>query len=502
MLLELKQSLNLKLQQQLVMTPQLQQAIRLLQLSRLELLDAIHQELEQNPALEEELRPEEAFLEQEAKIQGEDPGTHENGDPDRQREVSGDREAAQEIDWQQWLDSYNSSAPVGPTRTVAATEDLPTLEQTLTGETTLQQHLEWQLNLSTMVMEDRRIALEIIGALDDDGFLKGERPTEEIAIRLEVSVEHVERVLSQVQRFDPVGVAARGLQECLLIQLDHLGDGADDHLRAELRLHGGSPGQMIREHLGDLEKRNFAAVAKKEEVDLEEVRAALNLIQRLDPRPARNFGGENSIYITPDIYVHKVGDEYVIVQNEDGLPMLRVSKYYRAALADGMNGEAKTYVQEKLRSAQWLIRSIHQRQRTIYKVMESILRFQRDFFDKGIDHLKPLILRDVAEDIGMHESTISRVTSNKYVHTPQGIFELKYFFNSSIGRSDGEDMASASVKHRIKQLIGAETSDAPHSDQAIVALLKKENIKIARRTVAKYREAMGILSSSKRRKLV
>lgn len=489
MLLELKQSLNLKLQQQLVMTPQLQQAIRLLQLSRMELLDAINQELEQNPALEEELRPEIDQLEAEARIQGEDPKAKETVETDRQSEVSGDGDAASEIDWQQWLESYNSTPAPGPSRQQPA-EDLPTLEQTLTREQTLAEHLEAQLGMRQMVDADHQIALELIGALDDRGFLQGDRPCEEIAIRLDVSVEHVERVLKILQTFDPVGIATRSLEECLLVQFKHRG------FRNKLAEN------MIRFHLPELEKRNFQAIARKEEVEIEDVAEALGLIQKLDPRPARNFGGQDSIYITPDIYVHKVGDEYVIVQNEDGMPMLRVSKFYRAALADGMNGDAKSYVQDKLRSAQWLIRSIHQRQRTIYKVVESILKFQKDFFDKGVGHLKPLILKDVAEDIGMHESTISRVTSNKYVHTPQGIFELKYFFNSSIGRADGDDMASTSVKHRIKQLIDAEDAKKPLSDQAIVDLLKKENIKIARRTVAKYREAMGILSSSKRRKLL
>jgi len=488
-LLELKQSLNLKLQQQLVMTPQLQQAIKLLQLSRMELVDAIHAELEQNPALEEELRPDESAVEQEARIQGEDPSAKTVSEPDKQTEVTGDKEAAQEIDWQQWLDSYNSAPPPTGPRSPPA-EDLPNLEQTLQADETLQEHLEWQLNLCSMVEADQRIGLELIGSLDEQGYLPGERICEEIAIRLDVSVDHVERVLGRIQTFDPVGVAARDLEECLLVQLK-----AQDNKNKLAE-------RMIRFHMPELEKRNFQAIAKAEDVELDEVGQALRVIQRLDPRPARNFGGQDSIYITPDIYVHRVGDDFVIVQNEDGLPMLRVSKYYRAALANGMNGEAKSYVQEKLRSAQWLIRSIHQRQRTIYKVMESILKFQRDFFEKGIDHLRPLILKDVAEDIGMHESTISRVTSNKYVHTPQGIFELKYFFNSSIGRSDGDDMASISVKHRIKQLIDAEDAKKPLSDQAIVEVLKKENIKIARRTVAKYREAMGILSSSKRRKIL
>ena len=490
MQLELRQSLNLKLQQQLVMTPQLQQAIRLLQLSRMELVDAINAELEQNPALEEEMRVEAKSVEVEAKIQGEDPSQPKDvPEMDRQKEVSGDSDNANDIDWQQWLESYNSSAPTGGIKRESS-DDLPNLEQTVSANETLQQHLEWQLNMLDVVEADREIALEIIGSLDEHGFLSGERPTEEIAIRLDVSVDHVERVLAIVQTFEPVGIAARDLTECLLIQLDVMGN--TDRLVE----------RMIRLYMPELEKRNFHAIAKAEEVEIEEVGRALQVIQNLDPRPARNFGGEDSIYITPDIYVHKVGEEYVIVQNEDGLPMLRVSNYYKSALANGMNGEAKSYVQDKLRSAQWLIRSIHQRQRTIYRVMESILKFQRDFFDRGIDQLKPLILRDVAEDIGMHESTISRVTSNKYVHTPQGIFELKYFFNSSIGRSEGEDVASASVKHRIKQIIDSEPPKRPFSDQAIVELLLKENIEIARRTVAKYREAMGILSSSKRRKIL
>jgi RNA polymerase sigma-54 factor len=489
MQLELRQSLNLKLQQTLVMTPQLQQAIRLLQLSRMELVDAINAELEQNPALEEELRPDVENLEAEAAIMGEAPKVEEKIELDRPTEVSGDKTNADDIDWQQWLESYNSAPPTGPSMKQSA-EDLPNIEQTLSTPETLYDHLVWQLNLANLVESDRLIAMEIIGGLDDQGFLAGERPCEDIAIRLGVSVDHVERVLQLVQKFDPIGVAARDLKECLLIQL-----------RSQPPVNKLAE-KMIESYLGELEKRNFQAIAKSEECAIEEVAEALKIIQRLDPRPARNFGGEDSIYITPDIYVHKVGDDYVIVQNEDGLPMLRVSKYYRAALSNGMNGEAKSYVQDKLRSAQWLIRSIHQRQRTIYKVMESILKFQREFFDKGIGQLKPLILRDVAEDIGMHESTISRVTSNKYVHTPQGIFELKYFFNSSIGRSDGDDVASASVKHRIKQIIDSEDTRRPYSDQAIVDVLKKENINIARRTVAKYREAMGILSSSKRRKIL
>jgi RNA polymerase sigma-54 factor len=492
-MLELRQNLNqsLKLRQELKMTPQLQQAIRLLQLNRMELVDAIHAEIEQNPALEEESRPETSELEREAALSGETPKVEDRAEPDRAKEVAGDESAASEIDWQQWLDQYSSSAPAGSGVRREAAEDLPNIEQTLTAQETLQEHLENQVGLLQMVEDDREIALEIIGALDDRGFLVGERPTETIAIALDKSVDHVERVLGVVQRLDPVGVAARDLTECLVVQMDV--EGIDDPLARKL----------VTDYLPELEKRNFQAIAKAEEVEIEDVVAALDVVRSLEPRPARNFGGEDSVYITPDIYVHKVGDEYQIVLNEDGLPKLRIAGYYRKAMQNGMNRDARRYVKEKLDSAKWLISSIHRRQQTIYKVMESILKFQYDFFDKGIDHLKPLILRDVAQDIDMHESTVSRVTSNKYVHTPRGIFELKYFFSSSVGSaSGGDDVASASVKHRIKQIIESENPKRPMSDQAIVKALEKDDIKIARRTVAKYREAMGILSSTKRRQIV
>jgi RNA polymerase sigma-54 factor len=314
-------------------------------------------------------------------------------EPDKAQEVTADATTANEIDWEQWLDSYNSSAPM-PGGIKRDGEDLPTLEQTLTKAETLFDHLTWQLSVSNLVEDDLKIAYEIVGSLDDSGFLPGDMPLEDIAIRLTerekaehaflkkpgtptiFRVEHVERVLGRVQELDPVGVAARSLEECLLIQLKYHG-----HKNPLVE-------RMITEFMSDLEKRNFAAIAKKAEVTIEEVGEAMKIIQTLDPRPARNFGEEKSIYITPDIYVHKVGEEYVIVSNEDGLPMLKISKYYKAALSNGMNAEAKAYVNEKLRSAKWLIESIQRRQRTIYKVMESILKFQREFFDKGIEHLK------------------------------------------------------------------------------------------------------------------
>ena len=296
-----------------------------------------------------------------------------------------------------------------------------------------------------------------------------------------------EKVLKAIQLFDPVGVAARTLEECLMVQAQQLG--VDDEILT----------RIITDHLGNLEKKNYQAIARDLKEPVEEIYEAAKVIMQFDPRPGREFTAEDPLYITPDVFIHKVGDKYFVVPNDDGLPKLKISNFYQAALKG--TPKAREYVQEKLRSAQWLIRSIQQRQRTIVKVTESIIKFQRDFFDRGIDHLKPLILRDVAEDINMHESTISRVTTNKYVHTPQGIFELKFFFNSGIKSTDGDEVASEAVKTKIKQIIAAEDPRHPLSDQRIVELLKDQTIDIARRTVAKYREQLGILSSSKRKQL-
>jgi RNA polymerase sigma-54 factor len=340
--------------------------------------------------------------------------------------------------------------------------------------------------MSNWPSDEENVGMLIIGNLNGDGYLK-EPPLADIADEARVPIEFAEMVLRKLQGFDPVGVCARSLSESLLIQAKHIG--ADDEILVK----------MITEHLGNLEKKNYQAIARDLKEPIEEIYEAAKVIMSLNPKPGHEYSTEEPHYITPDVYVHKVGDKYFVVANDDGLPKLKISDFYRTALAGG--SKAREYIQEKLRSAQWLIRSIQQRQRTIVRVTESILKFQREFFDKGTAHLKPLILRDVAEDIGMHESTVSRVTTNKYVHTPQGIYELKYFFNSGIARTDGEDLASEAVKLKIKQIIGSESPQNPHSDQRIVELLKDQNIEIARRTVAKYREQLRILSSSKRREV-
>jgi len=306
-----------------------------------------------------------------------------------------------------------------------------------------------------------------------------------------VSPEKAEVVLALMQTFDPIGVCARNLSECLRIQATHF------------NLSNTIVSEIIENHLNHLENRNYKAICKALKASYEEVTTAVNIIRGLEPKPGREFSDEEPQYINPDIFVYKLEDEFVIWINDDGLPKLRINKFYKNAISSGNNipSSTKDYVQEKMRSAAWLIRSIHQRQKTIYRVMESILKFQGDFFEKGIAYLQPMVLREVAEDIGMHESTISRVTTNKYAHTPQGIFELKYFFNSSIKRIEGDAIASASVQDKMKQIIESENPQTPFSDEKIAKILKASNINIARRTVAKYREMMRVLPSNKRKQI-
>jgi RNA polymerase sigma-54 factor len=338
--------------------------------------------------------------------------------------------------------------------------------------------------------EEKSIGSLIIGNLNRDGYLQ--LSADELAVQAGVTADDIEEVLFLMQSFDPIGVCARDLKECLLLQANSLG------------LKNTLVTQIISDHIAHLENKNYKAICRTLKVSMEEVIAAVNVIISMEPKPGRLFSEEEPQYITPDIYVYKTEDDFVVVINDDGLPKLKVNSFYKQAIAQNkeVSGNAKDYIQDKLRSAAWLIRSIHQRQKTIYKVMQSILKYQREFFEKGITHLKPMVLRDVAEDIGMHESTISRVTTNKYAYTPQGIFELKYFFNSSIRRVHGEAIASASVQAKIKQLIEKENPRKPYSDSKMAELLKAQNIDIARRTVAKYREMMGVLPSSKRKKII
>ncbi|MCG2778321.1 MAG: RNA polymerase factor sigma-54 [Desulfobacterales bacterium] len=476
MALELRQSLILS--QQLIMTPQLQQAIKLLQLSRLELLDSITQEMEENPLLEEQAVSSD---EDDIKTEGEK-DEHGEDVPDLP-EVTIEENVRDDVDWESYLSEYNTSWA----ETSYEPKDTPSFEGTTSSKTNLYSHLMWQLNMSSLDVEKREIGVYIIGNLNEDGYL--DIPLEEISRVTGYPMERVLGTLAILQNFDPVGVAARDTRECLLIQIRFQ------------NLGGTLVEKIITDHLGDLENRKYDQIAKSLSVPVTDVLAAVTVLKGLEPKPGRIYSDEETIYITPDIYVFKVGDAYEIVQNEDGLPKLRINAYYKDVLRGGnsLSDNAKIYIQEKLRSAAWLIKSIHQRQRTIYRVTESIVRFQRGFLDNGITQLRPLVLRDVAENIEMHESTVSRVTTNKYVHTPQGIFELKFFFNSSIRSVVGDAVASESVKEQIRKIVKTEKATKPYSDQDISDILRKLNIRVARRTVAKYREMMGILPSRKRK---
>jgi RNA polymerase sigma-54 factor len=462
------------------MTPQLQQAIKLLQLSRLELLDTINQELETNPLLEEQLS-QDVEDENRAEAQKETVGK-EVSEPD---EVRVEERVREDVDWENYLAEYNTAWAEAP----HDVRELPSIESMTSSKTNLSSHLLWQLNMSNLDEEKREIGFHILGNLDDDGYLKVS--LEEISETTGVPVDEVCEVLKFIQQFDPVGVAARDTCECLLIQARFQG------------LGGTIVERIISEYMHELENKKYERIAKGLSVSLEEVVSAVSVIQGLEPKPGRSFGDDETIYVIPDIYVFKVGDEYEIALNEDGLPKLRVNSYYKDVLSNkgSVPDSAKSYIQEKLKSAAWLIRSIHQRQRTIYRVTESIVHFQRDFLDKGVTYLKPLVLRDVAEDIQMHESTVSRVTTNKFVYTPQGLHELKFFFNSAINSIEGDAIASESVKEYIRVTVKKEDGRKPYSDQEISDILKKVNINVARRTVAKYRENMGILPSRKRRQL-
>jgi RNA polymerase sigma-54 factor len=483
MVLELKQTT--KLVQQLVITPQLQQAIRLLQLTRLELVDLISEEMKENPLLEEEEEGREVAEGEAPVTEQEEPET--SPEAEVTPEVKGTGEGTDEFDWENYLENSNL---IPFQKSSQDGEERPSFENFLTKRTTLTDHLHWQLQLSRFTDQEHEAGTWIIGNLDEDGYLK--ISLEDICSETNLPMEMVERVLRKIQLFDPVGVAARDLKECLLIQLEQLSQ--RDPLAENI----------VSEHLSLLKNRNYPAIAKQLGVSLDRVNRAASLISKLDPKPGKAFGGEVVQEIIPDVYVYKVEGDYVIYQNDEGIPRLKINSLYR----DILNGSRlspegeRRYIQDKLRSALWLIRSIHQRQRTIYKVTKSIVKFQREFLERGIQFLKPLVLRDVAEDIQMHESTISRVTHNKYVHTPQGIYELKFFFNAGITSTQGETMASESVKNLVREIIAKEDPKKPYSDEKLVQILQGMNIHIARRTVSKYREMMKILSSNERRKIV
>jgi RNA polymerase sigma-54 factor len=391
-----------------------------------------------------------------------------------------------EIDWKEYLDNYRNDWH-GSSATAADYDDekRSSLENTLIRAPSLHDHLIWQLRMTGITPIEESVTALILGNMDKDGYVRTD--IEDVAFQSDQDFDVVEQALTRIQDLDPPGVGARDLRECLLLQL-----------RSQGKEHSVAAA-IVSDYLPLLESKRYDKIAKGLGAPAEEVAAAANYIATLEPKPGRNFGEGDIRYITPDVFVQKIGDELVVILNDDGLPRLRVSNFYRQVLTDSGTGDAKRYIQEKMRAAAWLIKSIQQRQRTLHLVTQSIVRFQREFFDKGVAHLKPLVLKDVAMDIGMHESTVSRATANKYAHTPQGTFELKYFFTSSLQGADGEQVSAESVKDRIREIIATEDPHRPHSDQHIAKMLSTEHVGIARRTVAKYRGIMGVLPSSKRR---
>jgi len=495
----MKLRLDLRLSQKLIMTPQLQQAIKLLQLSRLELQQTLTQHLMENPLLEE--------LQAEAEVEDGEAQTTDEWEQDRKTETSSttasDEEKSEPAsdDGAGWEDYFDSGRPGDTEYPSNSQDEFPSYDQTVVKPQSLEDHLTWQLGLSGLSEAQKAIGRILIGNIDDDGYLR--TPLSDIARDAGVPEADVQTVLTQIQTFDPAGIGARELSECLLIQLRHLEQellGSSARRSCPLALVEA----IITNHLKDLEKKHYARIAKVLGITQDAVFEAIRVIEALEPKPGRPYFQAENYVIVPDVFVVKNEGEWVVLLNEEGLPRLRINPYYKQLMASRKdNSEStKAYLEEKLRGAQWIIRSIEQRNKTIIKVVTSIVKFQEQFFEKGVEQLKPLILKQVAEDIGMHESTISRVTANKYLYCPQGLLELKFFFNTGIQRSDqnGDDLSSVTVREMIRKMVAEEDAQHPLKDQEIAARLQRNHIMIARRTVAKYRAEVNIPSASQRKR--
>lgn len=485
--------LKLKMSQQLVMTPQLQLAIRLLQMSNLDITDYLQEELDKNPLLERDRIEErqtteagEAAAEALTREKQPDEGVMPETLPEVKTEESGLKDDLP-MD-ASWNDVYEDGSPGGGSYSqVNHSAEAPPIENTLTPASTLHDHLIWQLGPTALNDRERSLGMLIIDAIDDNGYMT--TPLESLAEMANASVEEVEDALVMVQGFDPAGVGAQNLAECLRLQLKSLGLAQP-------------PCTTLLDNLEDVARRDFRKLTRTLKISESELSTALSVIQSLNPKPGLAFGSDHAAYVIPDVFVKKVKGEWVVELNPDTQPKLRINQHYQDMMKSrGVSAQDKKYVAENSRSAQWLIKSLAQRSRTIYRVAESIVRFQEAFFEDGPEKLKPLILKDVADQIEVHESTVSRVTSGKYMHTPRGILEFKYFFSSSLSNDSGDAHSAEAVKFKIRKLIEEESARRPYSDEKLAKLLKEDGIQVARRTVAKYREAMGIFSSSRRKRL-
>lgn len=561
----MQMKMQMKMSQQLIMTPQLQQAIKLLQLSRAELEELIEQTLIENPVLEEGMDidtfPSKTEESQESSETEETPEVVTDTEEfETARENEQDDSAQDEIDWQQYIEQIEQFGGYQERRYNVKSDDeeSPSIDITAAQTESLADHLMWQLDMHKLTPLEYEVGAHLIGNIDDDGFLvtsirellelqqdlysriikkhkkeghselpevdadlcdlkfKSGKTThkkknsqedesnlnedgklaEEETAKPEIlppACAFVESVLNKIQQFNPNGVGARSLQESLLIQLEMLGE--SDSLSS----------RIVKNDMQFLESKDLKKIARRQKQDIEQVIDSYRLIMSLEPKPGREFiSNPSHHYIIPDVYIYQKDNEYKVALNSAGMPRLRISNYYKD-LSKSMEDDGsltKDYIMEKVKAGQWLLKSIEQRQKTIYRVTKSILRFQKKFFDKGIHYLRPLVLKDVAEDIDVHESTVSRITTNKYVHTPQGIFELKYFFTSGIDQARGEAVSSKRIKDMILQMVQKEDLKSPYTDLQIADVLERQSgIKVARRTVAKYREALNILPSNKRKQL-
>jgi RNA polymerase sigma-54 factor len=485
----LKQRLDQRQVQKLILAPALQQAIKLLPLTNLELIEVIDEELAQNPMIEIEDEAREGAAKDSETVAAEEAGVKnrdsvldglslESTEPKLEGDTGDDKFLA---GFQDYLDE-------GFRPHFTESREAVSLENTISRTPSLWDHLNWQAALTFFTEEDREVAQFIIGNINEDGYLTSS--VEEIARLSQTTVEKVEAVRDKIKTFDPVGSGSLDLREALLAQMDHL------QIRDEMAR------KIVTQYLPLLEKSDFAQLARVLGVALTDVRTRIDLIKGLDPAPGRKYTEEKTSYVVPDIIVAKEGDEWTIALNDEGLPRLRISAYYRQLLGKAAAGEPEAYrfLKDRLKKALWFMRSLDQRNQTIYKVARFIVDRQKEFFEKGIDFIRPLTLMEIAQDIGVHESTVGRVVANKFMMTPRGVFSLKYFFHKSLQGSYGEDVSSLKVKDKIRKLVDAEDRDHPLSDIEIGDLLAREDLRIARRTVAKYRNQLKIEPSHIRKR--
>ncbi len=462
--MEMKMGMRLGMHQRLVMTPRLQQALKLLQMPTLELQQVLKQEILQNPLLEEV----DDILD-----------NPEEEDDEKKEELD------KKDDEEDWGDFYDTAWNSGGNAEVERRDDF--VERVPIAKQTFSEYLMSQLRLSTEDEKVREIGAYIIGSLDDSGYLT--TSIEDIARTFKVEESEVEKALSIIQTFDPVGIGARELRECLLIQLK-----AKD-------LEDSMAARIVRDYFDEFKQKKYLDLSKKLKISTKEIQTQASVIGMLNPKPGLEILAENPHYVIPDLVVERVGEKYVVYINDRNVPRLRISQSYKEELQrnPGISSETKDFIQGRLKNAKWLIQTIEQRRKTMIKVMQSIVEEQKEFFDKGAKALRPLTLQQVASQIDMHESTVSRVTTNKYVQTPRGVFELKYFFSPSLGTVTGEEVSAKSAKVKIQNIIAKENTEKPLSDQKIADILEKDGLIIARRTVAKYREQLGILPARHRK---